>query len=69
MAEGNEPATKIVSSDEAGSGLWQDAHRATLSHHRLLLDVEPDTLHVRQYDLGRKQQAPHLISGVESLEP
>ena len=67
MAEGNQPAAGVVSPDQARPGLWQDADRPALPDHRLLFHIEPDPLHVRQYDFGRKQQAAHVISRRQRL--
>jgi len=57
MPQGDQAAGQVVGSDQPRSRLREDANRASLAHHGLLLDVELDPLHVRQYDFGRKQPA------------
>src|SRR5258708_22495842 len=47
--------------DETRAGLWEHAHRTTLAHHRLLLDIEAYALHVRQYDFGWQQPTANVL--------
>ena len=56
MSEGDEAALGVMRPQRAWPRLGHHAHRAALSHLRLLLDVELHPLHLGQYDLRRKQQ-------------
>ena len=50
-----------MGADETRARLWQHAYGAALADHRLLLHVEPDPLHLGQYDFGRQQPASHIL--------
>src|ERR1700682_3643540 len=65
VSERDQAAGQIVGAKQALARLWKDTRRTALANHGLLFDVELDLLHVRQYDFGRKQPGPHVVSGVE----
>src|SRR6266850_4180061 len=52
----DQAAAGVVSSDQSRAWLGQNSHGAALPDQCLLLHVELDPLHVRQYDFGRKDR-------------
>src|SRR2546421_8384777 len=68
MAERDKATISVMGSQRARLRFGEHAHRAALAHLRLLLDVEANPFHVRQYDLRRKQPVHHLGRCFEVLE-
>ena len=54
MAQRDQAAGGVVRSHQPRSWLRKHTHSPALAHLRLLLDVEPDSFHFRQYDFRRK---------------
>ena len=61
MTERDEASISVVRAHQPRSWFGEDSHRAALSHLRLLLHIEPDPLHLGQYDFRRKQPVAHRI--------
>src|SRR5437660_451443 len=68
MAKRDETSIGVMCANQPGSWIWDDAHRAALTHLRLLLDVESDPLHFGQYDFRRKQPVQHRTTRRELVQ-
>src|SRR6267378_1906359 len=68
MTERDQASFGIVSAHQPWTWFGKDSHRTALSHLRLLLDVEPHPLHLRQYDFRGKQPVAHRFRRRELVD-